>query len=1391
MSASQMRVEDRLAGASNWSPWKARMIFVLEDLELWDIVEAVVPPIPVTAPVLVAEFRKRNNKAKRTICDAVRDHIIPHLTGKTCAYEMWASLCKLYESSNENRKMVLHDRLRGIRMLKDESVTSFLGRYTQIRDELGAVGEVVDPNSLVRQAMNSFTKPWGPFVRGIVAREVMPTWERMWDDFVQEEIRLAAEASGQRQQQIGQGEEDLALWTKGKKKAGRGGRQGPKFGAPPQGSGGGESSSGQGSGQKRDMSKVKCFVCKKFGHYAGQCPNRKKKKGGTAATTEEIDFQTQFQRECAFLICCTSVETTPSIWYIDSGASSHMTGFREHFSDLRDTEVRIEISLGDDRVVRVAGVGTVAFQRDGMPPISFTDVLYVPGMKKNLISVSTLQDRGLEVTFRGTEVLIHPRGSSLASGQVIGVRDGKLFRLLFQPLHALAASSDSNRQLCELWHRRMAHLHHGALGGLREVVTGVPQISIEHQDVCRGCALGKFAKASFPSSDTRSAGILDLVHTDVCGPMTRRSLSGCEYYLTFIDDYSRKTWIYFLKAKSEVFTRFQEFRALVENQSGKRIKVLRSDNGGEYSSRQFVDFCAQHGIRRQMTVPYNPQQNGVAERKNRAITGAARSMLHDQSLPLYLWAEACATAVYLQNRSPHRILGKMTPEEAFTDRRPDVEHIRIFGCLTFSHVPSERRTKLDPTAQQGILVGYSEVSKAYRIYIPPLRRVVVSRDVRFEEDRAFARSLESRVGVEDDAELPVAVSEGAQPQISEYTSIRGDRVTMHSFRVTVRAVQSDGAQTSEGAQTSGSQSVETSPEAVTLGQRDLTSPLTASGKRRPRWFQETLKEARENVGEPKSQIRESRPPVRLGAYLALVTSIRDTEPQTFAQAVDHQVWREAMVEEYDSIVRNDVWDVVPRPVGKSVVTSRWLYKTKIVADGSVEKHKARFVARGFSQIEGVDYDETFAPVARYTSIRTIIAIAAEMGWRIHQMDVKTAFLNGFIEEEVYIEQPQGFEVSDRETHVCLLRKALYGLKQAPRAWYSRIDTYLLQMGFEKSDVDPNLYFIIRGEDTLILILYVDDLFITGAEDLIAECKLGLASEFEMSDIGLMHYFLGMEVWQEEGHIFLGQGKYAADILSRFQMEDCRPMSTPMITNWKKLSASDSQLVDATVYRQLIGSLMYLVNTRPDICFAVNTLSQYMVEPRSVHMVGAKHVLRYVAGTVDYGLDYVRGDGVSLVGYTDSDWAGCAADRKSTSGCCFSLGSGLVSWFSRKQKSVALSSAEAEYMAASQASCEAIWLRKMLVGLFGQEMSPTVIHCDNQSCIKLSENPVFHDRSKHIEIRYHFIRDWVQRGAVQLQYVSTDDQVADILTKALPRGKHVYFRDKMGLVRNTFLGKREC
>jgi hypothetical protein len=521
-----------------------------------------------------------------------------------------------------------------------------------------------------------------------------------------------------------------------------------------------------------------------------------------------------------------------------------------------------------------------------------------------------------------------------------------------------------------------------------------------------------------------------------------------------------------------------------------------------------------------------------------------------------------------------------------------------------------------------------------------------------------------------------------------------------------------------------------------------------------------------------------------------MSSMIESEPTCFEEVIENKAWKDSMMEEYISIIKNDVWEVVPRPQNKSVVGSKWIYKIKHASDRSIDKYKARFVARGFSH-KGVDYEEIFAPVARYTSIRTVISIATRMGWKIHQMDVKTAFLNGNIEEEVYLEQPKGFEVHDRASHVCHLKKAMYGLKQGPRAWYSRIDCYLQSIGFVKSDVDSNLYLLIKEGYILILVLYVDDLFLTGAETLITACKQDLAKEFEMKDLGLMHYFLGLEMWQQKGEAFLGQGKYTVEILKRFGMEDCKPMATPMITNLKKLNSSKSEKVNPTIYRQLVGCLMYLTNTRPDICFVVNILSQHMVDPRRVHWVAAKHILRYLKGTIEYGLQYLQGDQVKLVGYSDSDWARSTADRKSTFGCYFTLGSGMISWYSRKQRLVVLSSAETEYMAASRASCEAIWLRKILVDLFDTKLDPTTIYCDNQSCIKLSENPVFHDRSKHIEIRYHLIRDRVQKGAVKLQYVSTNEQVADILTKGLPKGKFEYFQEKLGVIENPFLTKREC
>jgi hypothetical protein len=398
------------------------------------------------------------------------------------------------------------------------------------------------------------------------------------------------------------------------------------------------------------------------------------------------------------------------------------------------------------------------------------------------VSVSTIEEKGYEVLFCDGQVLLFPRGSSITSAKVIGTRHERLYKFLFQQVRALIHSTSSSSDLCEIWHRRMAHFHHGALRVLRELVTGVPDFSSEHHELCKGCTLGKYTKTAFPSNDSRAAGILDLIHLDVCGPMSSALLTGSLYYVVFIVDFSQKSWIF--------FSGFQEFKALVENQTGKKIRVLRWDNGGEYTSKEFMDFCAGEGIRRELTVPYNPQQNGVAERKNRAIVGAARAMLHDQGLPLFLWAKACYTAVYLQNRSPHKAVRSMNPEEAFSGKKPEVGHFRIFGCTTYSYVPSEKRTKLEPMAERGIFVGYSETSKAFRIYLPSLRKTVLRRDVRFEEDGAFRKSRGTERGEQSSSQIQVS------PQQTTVTQILGPPVS-------VTGPQSSGSQAT-GPQVSGS-----------------------------------------------------------------------------------------------------------------------------------------------------------------------------------------------------------------------------------------------------------------------------------------------------------------------------------------------------------------------------------------------------------------------------------------------------------------------------------------------------------------------------------------------------------------------------------------------------------
>jgi len=458
-----------------------------------------------------------------------------------------------------------------------------------------------------------------------------------------------------------------------------------------------------------------------------------------------------------------------------------------------------------------------------------------------------------------------------------------------------------------------------------------------------------------------------------------------------------------------------------------------------------------------------------------------------------------------------------------------------------------------------------------------------------------------------------------------------------------------------------------------------------------------------------------------------------------------------------------------------------VFKLKRNSEGDVVKHKARLVAKGYVQKHGVDYEEVFAPVARLDTVRVLLALAANPGWKVHHLDVKSAFLHGELEEEVYVSQPEGYVVKGKEQCVLKLSKALYGLKQAPRAWNVRLDKSLRKLNFRRCMSEQAVYTRGHGKNAVLLGVYVDDLIITGGNpESVKLFKQQMKSEFEMTDLGLLSYYLGIEVDQKEDHITVKQSTYARKVLGQFGMAECNSSKCPMEPRNKLNEDKGGKLVDATEYRKMIGCLRYLLHTRPDLSYSVGLASRFMEKPTVIHAGAVKQIMRYLKGTTEYGLVYVQGGGTGvLVGYTDSDHGADQVERTSTGGMAFYLGENLVSWCSQKQKTVALSSCEAEFMAATSAARQALWLRNLLSEITEERPSAVTLYVDNNSARALMNNPVFHGRSKHIDIKYHFIRQCVERGQITVKRVSTDEQKANALTKALPVAKLVVMRHLLG------------
>ncbi|KAG7583619.1 Integrase catalytic core [Arabidopsis suecica] len=1059
---------------------------------------------------------------------------------------------------------------------------------------------------------------------------------------------------------------------------------------------------------------------------------------------------------------------------VDSGASHHMISDSRLMNNIEPALGNVVIANGDK--IPVKGIGDLElFDKK-------SKAFYMPNFTSNLLSVKrATTDLNCYAIFGPNDVHFQDIESSRVLGQ--GVTKDGLYVLedtkLSEPLSSHFSSSIVIANSA-IWHARLGHPHPRALSLM------LPKVSFQSLD-CEACILGKHCKAIFPKSSTIYESCFDLIHSDVwTSPCLSRENQ--KYFVTFIDEKSKYTWLTLLPSKDRVLEAFKNFHTYVTNQYNAKIKIFRSDNGGEYTSQAFKEHLALHGIIHQTSCPYTPQQNGVSERKNRHLMEIARSIMFHTNVPKRFWSDAVMTACYLINRTPTKILQDKSPFEVLTKTKPSLDHLRVFGCVCYVLVPGDQRNKLQAKSTKGMFIGYSTTQKGYKCYVPESRKVLVSRDVKFVEEKGFydkkdweslkdlssspsdratnLRIILEKLGIEN--HQPSNTQAPHPPQGQEEESLEEEEVQdIHNGENDPNIQEED--HIPDGDNELNQEEDETSQEVTQEVTQDVI-PLRRS--ERLRFHPSTWKDKRvyynaNAVAHPIQAVCTlAHLPEEHQVYLSKVD--QHWIPTTYEEAIQHQVWRDAIEAEKQAMINNHTWDEGDLPRGRKAVTSKWVFTIKYKSDGEIERYKARLVARGFTQKYGEDYLDTFAPVAKLHTVRVVLSLATNLEWDLWQMDVKNAFLQGELEEEVYMRPPPGLEDKEAPGKVLKLNKAIYGLKQSPRAWYHKLSTTLLGRGFKRSEADHTLFTLPSQEGIVVILVYVDDIIISGNDKVgIQDTKDFLKSVFDIKDLGELKYFLGIEVCRSKEGLFLSQRKYTLDLLDEVGKLGAKPAKTPLEDDYKarrKGEHDNKPFGDPTKYRRLVGKLIYLTITRPDICFAVNVVSQQMQAPTQHHWNMVNRILKYLKGAPGQGIWMGCNRNTEIVGYCDADYAGDKNDRRSTTGYCTFIGGNLVTWRSKKQKVVSLSSAEAEYRAMRKLTTELMWLKALLKDFGIDTPQPITMHCDNQAAIHIATNSVFHERTKHIEVDCHKVREQIQLGVILPHYTESEEQLADIFTK---------------------------
>ncbi|KAJ0850834.1 putative RNA-directed DNA polymerase [Helianthus annuus] len=1045
-----------------------------------------------------------------------------------------------------------------------------------------------------------------------------------------------------------------------------------------------------------------------------------------------------------------TVTNTPKGWWVDTGATRHVCADKSLFTTFKALSGEEKLYMGNAATADIMGEGTVILKWTSGKELTLSNVLYVPDLRKNLVSGWLLNKFGFRLVFESDQFVLTKRGTYVGKGYA---QNGmfKLNVMAVKNMNKIATTSTYMLEFSESnkWHGRLGHVNFNSIRRLINL-NCIPTFHIDSHYKCETCVESKLTRTSSKSVE-RITEPLDLIHTDICDLKAVPTTGGNKYFITFIDDSTKYCYVYLLKSKDEAISKFILYKNEVENQLQKKIKALRSDRGGEYVA-PFAELCAKSGIVHECTPPYSPQSNGVAERKNRTLKEMMNAMLISSGVSHELWGEAILSANYLLNRIPLKKRDE-TPYELWKRKKPSYKYLKVWGCLAKVTVPPPKALRIGPKTVDCIFIGYAHQSSAHRFLVHESKNPDVHVNTIMEVNSNVVSYFENVFPLRRQTH---ATSSTPNFEVGESSSTPVDEV---------------------------------------VHDKTHEQPEVEETDRR----------------------RSKRPRVEKSFGPDFVSYMVEGEPNTYREAVSSSEgpqWKEAIRNEIDSILQNHTWELVDLPPGCKPLGYRWIFKRKMKTDGSIDKYKARLVIKGFRQKEGLDYFDTYSPVTRITSIRLVLAIAALRNLEVHQMDVKTAFLNGDLEEEIYMEQPEGFSapgqegkvcklVKNLEVHqmdvktaflngdleeeiymeqpegfsapgqegkVCKLVKSLYGLKQAPKQWHQKFDHVMIDNGFKINECDKCVYFKDTNEGYVILCLYVDDMLIIGSNDkIIKATKSMLKARFDMKDMGLADVILGVKIIRTQEGLVLSQSHYVDKILEKFNSGDTSVARTPVDTS-QHLKKNKGDGVAQLEYSRIIGSLMYLMTcTRPDLAYAVSRLSRYTSNPCADHWKAITRVLRYIRYTRDYGLHYTRQPAV-IEGYTDANWISDNKDSKSTSGYVFTLGGAAIAWKSSKQTVIARSTMESEFIALDKSGEEAEWLRQFVEDIprWPKPLPAICVHCDSQSAIGRAQSLMYNGRSRHMRRRHNTIRQLLSTGVITIDYVRSADNIADPFTKGLSR-----------------------